>query len=551
MTGELQALNPSAADAPYARVVIVVNAFNQAHFLGEALKSCLAQTIPASEIIVVDDGSDDDPRAIVADYPGVRFLSQANRGLAAARNAGLRATVSDYVLFLDADDRLRPNAIESGLACFADNPESWMVYGAHRYIDETGAAISPIWHVGLDSEALKTLLEKGNVIAMHGAVLYRRDKLLEAGAFDESLGVFEDYDIYLRIAAGGDRIASHDEFVAEYRHHAANMSRNHATMLSVATGVIECHGRARHLPEDIRAAAAKGKRHMRHNYAPMMAKDALKGMARQGLSKRELGRLFTSARLAPFALAKSVIGRSVRETVARLPRPMGRLFGEYLYRPRKGNVAFGDLTRTRPIGAVFGFDRGTPVDRYYIESFLERHRQDIGGRVLEVGSDAYTRRFSGDAVTSVDVLHIAQTPEATIVGDLADPHTLPEVAFDCIVLTQTLHLLFDMNSAIVNLERALAPGGVLLVTVPGISPIDPGDWKDTWYWSLSERALRRLLEMQFHPDAVASETHGNVFAAISFLSGLCVEELPRAKLDVTDRSFPVVVAARAVKGAAR
>lgn len=209
-------------------------------------------------------------------------------------------------------------------------------------------------------------------------------------------------------------------------------------------------------------------------------------------------------------------------------------------------MAFGRVASAEPLSRDFGFSRGTPVDRFYIERFLADHAADIHGRVLEVGDDHYSRRFGGNRVSKQDVLHLRRGEAgATITGDLSDPTTLPPGTFDCIVLTQTLHLIFEMASAIETLHQSLRPGGVLLVTVPGITPIDSGEWESSWYWSLTEAALSRLLCARFRSDKVATRTYGNLFAAAAFLHGAAVEETGTRRLQRLDPSYPVIVAARA------
>jgi SAM-dependent methyltransferase len=216
--------------------------------------------------------------------------------------------------------------------------------------------------------------------------------------------------------------------------------------------------------------------------------------------------------------------------------------------PAPGTARLGDLRRTTPFSRAFGFDRGQPVDRYYIEQFLTRHATDVRGRVLEVGDAAYTRRFGGARVTRSDVLHVSDgNPDATIVADLARGETIPAAAFDCVILTQTLHLVYDVRAAIATLRRILAPGGVCLITVPGISQIDSGAWRDSWYWSFTTASLRRALEDGFGRDAQV-ESFGNVLAATAFLYGLSASELATSELDVTDASYPVTVAARVTAG---
>jgi SAM-dependent methyltransferase len=209
-------------------------------------------------------------------------------------------------------------------------------------------------------------------------------------------------------------------------------------------------------------------------------------------------------------------------------------------------MAFGRAASAEPLSRDFGFSRGTPVDRFYIESFLADHAADICGRVLEVGENRYSRRFGDNRISKQDILHLRRNePGATISGDLSDPATLPPRTFDCIVLTQTLHLIFDLPGAVETLHRSLRPGGVLLVTVPGITPIDSGEWKTGWYWSLTEAALSRLLCAKFSVDEVTTETHGNLFAATAFLHGASVEETGTRRLQSLDPSYPVIVAARA------
>jgi SAM-dependent methyltransferase len=217
-------------------------------------------------------------------------------------------------------------------------------------------------------------------------------------------------------------------------------------------------------------------------------------------------------------------------------------------RRRAGDVmAGGQGASATPLCREYGYSRGTPVDRYYIHQFLADHSRDIRGRVLEIGDDAYSRQFGADRIAKQDVLHIeAGHPHATITGDLAVPGVLPHQVFDCIIVTQTLHLLFDMAAAVEQIHAALRPGGVALITVPGISPIHGGPWQNSWYWSLTDLALERLLSGSFAPSSVTASAHGNLYAATAFLHGAAAEELEAAKLDLFDPAYPVTVAARAV-----
>ena len=213
----------------------------------------------------------------------------------------------------------------------------------------------------------------------------------------------------------------------------------------------------------------------------------------------------------------------------------------------RGIPARARWLRTRPLSDSWGFDRGTPIDRYFIEGFLARHADDIRGRVLEIKSDAYTVRF-GRNVESRDVLDIdASNPGATIVGDLTDPAVMPTDRFDCVIVTQTLQLIYDVKAAIADVHRMLRAGGVVLVTVPSTSRIAPRDGQETDYWRFTPASCRRLFGDVFGVQNVTVEPLGNVGAGVAFLRGAALEEVPRAILEHNDPDFPVIVAVRAVR----
>src|SRR5690349_19594781 len=131
--------------------------------------------------------------------------------------------------------------------------------------------------------------------------------------------------------------------------------------------------------------------------------------------------------------------------------------------PPVGSVEFGELRRVTPVSAEFGLDRGQPIDRYYVERFLEQHAADIRGRVLEIGDDRYTRQFGGTRVSRSDVLHMkGENPAATIVADLADAGIIAADSFDCIIVTQTLQFIYDIRAAVSHLHRMLALRGTIL-----------------------------------------------------------------------------------------
>jgi glycosyltransferase involved in cell wall biosynthesis len=532
---------------PVPTVGVVITTYNHAHFLGEALASVCAQTRAADAIVVVDDGSDDDPAEVVARFRGVRCIRQDNRGLAAARNAGLRASSTRYVMFLDADDRLEPRAIEEGLACFGRAPDSGFVYGGHLFVDRDGNKTGERFEPPGESAYLHLL--RCNFIGMHGTVMYRRDVLEAIGGFDERLRRCEDYDVYLRIARQHP-ITGYPDLVAAYRLHGENMSTDHRGMLRAALDVHARHSPTADDSAETRAAWREGRQRWRRYYVEQMALARYRQRQRGTPLSSSLPQLARVALISPRVAARDMFAGLRRRVAALLPRRVGErlLLRRHDDVPPVGRVRLGDLRRVTPISRSFGLDRGLPVDRYYIERFLLRNESEIRGRVLEVGDDGYTRRFGGSRVTQSDVLHVAAgNPRATFVGDVTDPRTLPDNAFNCIIFTQTLQLLYDVRAAVVQLHRALAPGGVLLVTAPGISQIDRGEWGSTWFWSFTQAAMERLFGAVFGPDAVMVQRYGNVFAATMVLQGLAVEELDTRDLDPFDRAYPVIVSVRARK----
>src|SRR5690606_19561467 len=161
------------------------------------------------------------------------------------------------------------------------------------------------------------------------------------------------------------------------------------------------------------------------------------------------------------------------------------LYPEFI--PDQGKINWGDFKTTKPFSTDFGFSRGGPIDRYYIENFLEAESAAIKGNVLEIGDNIYTQKYGGDKVIKSDVLHVNEgAPGATYIADLSKADNLPSLHFDCIILTQTLQYIYDYTSALKHCYQMLKKDGVLLITVPGISPIEGGEWHKNWLWSFNE-----------------------------------------------------------------
>ena len=222
-------------------VTVVIPCYNQARFLGEAIESVLAQSYTNFEIVVVDDGSTDNTSEVAGHYPKVRCVRQENRGVSAARNAGLAHARGEYVVFLDADDRLLPRALEVGVRELGTHPESAFVFGYHNNIatDGTpGALRGNFTSHPLPNERDQYLALLHRCYIRTHTVMYRRSVFDSVGGFDTSLNASEDFDMYLRITREFP-VHHHDEVVAEYRRrHGANTIGNPELILSTSIDVL-------------------------------------------------------------------------------------------------------------------------------------------------------------------------------------------------------------------------------------------------------------------------------------------------------------------------
>ncbi len=208
----------------------------------------------------------------------------------------------------------------------------------------------------------------------------------------------------------------------------------------------------------------------------------------------------------------------------------------------------GNRRRLTPVSGMWGMDRGTPIDRHYIEAFISQNAKDVHGRVLEIEDDRYTKAYGSD-VTQGDILHVSDRYSGvTIVADLTSGEGIPSGLFDCIIITQTLQLIYDFRSAIATLHRILKPRGVVLATFPGISQIareEGASWTD--HWRFTKASSEKIFSEVFGRENVAVQTYGNVLASAAFLYGLAVEELREWELDFHDPEYEMSIGVRAVK----
>jgi glycosyltransferase involved in cell wall biosynthesis len=251
-------------------VSIIIPCYNGEAYLQEAIESALAQTYQPVEVIVVDDGSTDRSSEIALKFP-VRYIRQPNRGLTKSRNLGVGKSRASYVVFLDADDRLKPDAITTGIRVLAERPECAMAVGDHVFVSREGRQLADSLKECLPASHYEALL-KSNFIEMISTVLFRRSVLEDVGGFDTRLRVAEDYELYLRIARDYP-ICCHSTVVAEYRMHQANASHNSALMLAMTLEVLK--SQQRYVRGDARRLFAflEGIRGWRKQYGRQLASE--------------------------------------------------------------------------------------------------------------------------------------------------------------------------------------------------------------------------------------------------------------------------------------
>jgi hypothetical protein len=217
-------------------------------------------------------------------------------------------------------------------------------------------------------------------------------------------------------------------------------------------------------------------------------------------------------------------------------------------KPGRKDVRFVNASNPlKPLSLKYGYDRGTPIDRIYIEDYMDKHKDLIKGRCLEIHDCAYTKRFGGKNVTHCDALDIDTTnKEANIYGDLRNlKGIIEDNTYNCLIITHTINIIDDVDAALQECYRILKPGGALILTVPGF--IGPVVEVSRSFWRFNRNNTRHLISRHFEKDPYDVVTYGNVLAGQAFLTGLAAEELSREELMFNDPHYPIAVGAVAIK----
>jgi glycosyltransferase involved in cell wall biosynthesis len=297
-------------------VSVIIPCYNQARYLSAAIESALTQLGGRPEVIVVDDGSTEDVAGVVAHHPGVRFLNQANQGVAVARNAGLALATRPYLVFLDADDRLLPDALQAGVAALAGRADAAWAAGLCRIIGPDGALRPFRQQAPVSGDPYAALL-RSNFVWMPGEAIFRRERVIEAAGFDPTVPASADYDLYLRLARQHP-VVVHRQVVAEYRMHDEKMSGNGLLMLRSTLQVLERQWPYARSRREYRVAYAAGNRFWRDFYGDRVVEDIRLSLRQEGRRGRALAWGLALLRHNPRAVAVQLY-RKLRNTLRPAP----------------------------------------------------------------------------------------------------------------------------------------------------------------------------------------------------------------------------------------
>jgi SAM-dependent methyltransferase len=532
-------------------VTAIMIFYDAARFMEEAIASVFAQTWRNWELVLVDDGSTDGSseiarRAAARDPDRVRVVEhpgRANLGMSVSRNLGVGHARGDYVAFLDADDVWLPHKLAMQVGILEAHPDVQMVYGPSEYWygwsgrpedvrrDHYGdVGIAPDTIVEPPGLLTMALANEGGTMPGICSLLVRREAFAQIGAFEKEFrGPYED-QVFLAKMFLQTRIFVTGTCSDRYRQHDAS-----CCAIALRTG--QYHPE---LPHPSRRRYLQWLRdYLAHEG---VEEPTLLAALRRNLRPYDHPVVWGSRMRVRYA------GRLVRRALVRaleigLPGPLYRWLrrrwegGQWV--PPVGLVRFGSLRRRAPVSLRRGLDRGTTIDRHYVDRFFASHAEDVCGEVLELGDLDVARHVPAHATTTITTVPLDDTTRFRL-------SQLPDERFDCVVAGDVLQRVYDPRPLVKALHRVLKPGGALLATLPGAGAVGVDTVHDT-YWTFTSLAAQALFEEAFPQAKLAVEPAGNVLAATASLHGLAAEELRPRELEHRDATFAVVLGVRAVK----
>ena len=494
------------------RLSAILIAVGPDRVLDRALRGLRQQALADIELVIVHD-RDDEPAArrricAIADVGDATFIAAGRESPGATRNAGVLASRGASFVIIDGGEDVPADYLEKAVAVLEARDAGFVAALGARVPESLDKAVLP----GVTVSMAWLLAGPWWTAA---AVLVKRSVFDRVGGFDTSLPALVDWDFLMTLLE-----RDHDGVLMPVR-----LGRHHSDDVRLREALrVE-----RYLPSVRRIFEKHRASFERHAATVLTDRDRMAKM----LWRRERG----------------LVARrdSMRTALTGIVEQLDALRRELRTHGRR-TLEFSDLRRPSPVSRNWGLDRGRPIDRHYIDAFVARHADDVHGDVLEVLDRGLTKTYGGSRVIRSDVLDIdAGNHRATVVADLRTAGQLPIDSYDCFILTQTLHLIDDMEGALTNACRALKPGGVLLATLPCVSMIAEEYGATGDHWRATKPAARQLFEKVFPPSHVDVESHGNVLATTAFLHGLSCDDVEPDELDANDPGYPLLITVRAVK----
>ncbi len=557
-------------------ISVIIHFLNAARYLSQAIDSVLRQTFPGWELILVDGGSCDDSVEIAKRYQAerpaqIRILEhtgQTTLGIFSSRIWGAQEAHAPILALLDSDDEWHPQFLERQYAIyqrmFADR--SGMVYCpvVYWWEDPTFADqsyVQPMPSPGLHEppDLLLPFLADGyQRSAANSGVMIARDLVLDAkiliGTANE--GMVEDQYLWsfllMRMPVfvnpeplvryrqwGGSTCAAtikadkakglreiHLQWVLEYLRTSYHGQRQRELLQQVtqllqqeypsAARPIEPHAVLVSSISPLRQAIQRGKRAMCDMMKPRIPEKYYTQLQRAYRTCHHL-----------FWCAPKTFLTPLRRNI-------------HLFKTR---IRFA--VKVAPLSEQWGYDRGVPLHRYFLDQFLQEFAADIRGHCLEFQENSYTTKFGGERVTALDILHKdAGNSAATIVADLTTANQIPSNRFDCIICTHVLHIVSELDAFIAELYRILKPGGVLLIAVPHIS-MNGLEWHELWRFT--PEGLLTVLAKAFGSEQITLRGYGNSLTSAGELRGVVADEFTLSELQTHDPRFASEICARVVK----
>lgn len=542
------------------KITASIHFLNAERYLDQSISSIFRQTFTDWELLLVDGGSNDRSFEIATAYQEqrphqVRVLQHRGEkpiGIFSSRIWGARESRASILAQLDADDEWHPQYLERQYeiyqSVFGDAPGMVCCPMVYWWEDISLAAksfVQPFQSPGLHHPpdlVLKFIQEGYQRTPGDSSAIVSRQVLLDAAELASVAdGTPAEDQYFWSFVALRYPIFVNPEPLVRYRQQpdsfcakTTDMSIYRVTHLNWLLEHLQKHGR--------RSESELLSRQVRQ----VLVAENLNGGdqtsdARENVNPRRIVSNQQSLR----NLLRDTLPAGVYKTIGAFYRRVKQLSVPVVAGVQKLRSRARLAVGLSPLSDCWGYDRGLPLHQYYIEEFIQEHRADIQGRCLEFQDDSYTSRFAGGVVTKLDLLHVDDSnPRATMIGDLTRANDFPSNAFDCVICTHVLHVIYEFDKAIAELHRMLKPGGVLLVAVPKVSMCEPTEGE---LWRFTAEGLRRALSKHFGECNTTIRAYGNSLTSAGYLRGLVTSEFSRQELEYTDPKFAMEICGRAVK----